>query len=226
MEEITDKKTINTLFKVNQRLEINIDEKQGNVKSYKSRVEEVQSAHLVIAMPMSHGAVISLREGDYFQAKLIIGQLGYQFTSKFISRRLAPLPVWIIAWPSSVTKVQQRSFVRMGVVLPAQVVIKDPDGGEPERLEVLTRDISGGGLEVVLEKRLPHGMQVLVLMKLPGEGAISIVGEVARVHKPLEDREIFWTGIRFIDIQERDRDCIIRYIFKKQLETRRKENRV
>ena len=223
MEEIRDRAFLDTLFRLNQRLEISVDGKHGQIKTYKSRVEEVHPDRLVVAMPMSHGAAVNLKSGEYFQARVIDGQLSYQFSSYFISRQLMPLPVWIVARPDSVVKVQQRSFVRMPMVLPAHVVIKGKQGEEPERLETTTRDISGGGMELVLEKRLAYGTRIQVVMKLPGMGAVAAVGEVARINKPLEEREIFWTGIRFVDIQERDRDTIIHYIFKKQLELRRKE---
>ncbi|HWR38322.1 MAG TPA: flagellar brake domain-containing protein [Patescibacteria group bacterium] len=225
MEEISEKSFIDNLFQVNQRLEIGVNEKHGKINTYKSRIEGVQSDRLVVAMPMFRGAAVSLKEGEYFQVRLIVGQLSYQFSSYFISRQLSPLPVWIIARPGSVTKVQQRSFVRMGGSMAASVVIRPQDDSEPERYDVLTRDISGGGTEIVMDKRLAHGTKLQVVVRLPGMGAVSAVGEVVRVNKPLEDREIYWVGIRFVDIQERDRDNIIHYIFKRQLELRRKENR-
>ena len=94
MEEITDKAALKALFKLNQRLEIGVNEKQGVVSDYKSRIEEVKDDRLVIAMPMAKGAAVSAREGDYIQVKLLLGQLSYLFTSRFISRQLSPLPVW------------------------------------------------------------------------------------------------------------------------------------
>ncbi|MDF2928641.1 MAG: hypothetical protein K0Q75_879, partial [Anaerospora sp.] len=33
---------------------------------------------------------------------------------------------------------------------------------------------------------------------------------------------VFWVGIKFLEVQERDRSKLIKYIFKKQLEQRQK----
>ena len=223
-ENLESKAVLASIFKVNHRLEILVQKEDGTLEIYKSRIEETNSENLVVAMPMSKGVPISLRSGDTFSGRMPSGTLTYQFTSRYIDRQLAPLPVWIISWPYEVTKIQQRAFVRMDIMLPAFLTVKtNTKNNEQEKINAMTKDISGGGLQLILETPFTLGDKIQVMVSIPESGMVTAVAEVTRVQKPQSDRPLFWVSAKFIDIQEKDRSNIIKFIFKKQLELRRKE---
>lgn len=224
-ENLENKAVLKNIFKVNQRLEIILTTNNNQDEQYKSRIEEVAQDFLIVAMPISKGAPVTLRKGEIFSGRVFSDSLTYQFTSVFIDRRLSPLPVWIIGWPYNVTKTQQRSFVRIDIALPAFVTLNTDDNkAEPEKINVMTKDISGGGVQLISEKPLTPGSKIRVAVNVPECGMISAVGEVARSHQPQPERPLFWIGVKFLNIQEKDRTNLIKFIFKKQLEIRRRQH--
>ena len=72
-----------------------------------------------------------------------------------------------------------------------------------------SRDISVGGL--FFDRAIPHaiGSKVTVAFRLPGDdSSIVCMGEIANV----PDEKSFGMGVRFIDLQPRDRDRLKAFI--------------
>ena len=89
----------------------------------------------------------------------------------------------------------------------------------------LAANISGGGLRILLHHQFKIDELVLLEIYVPTEPQPRIVDAVGRVvlcnqnyaaSKQLQ-RESFNTGIEFLFIDERDRDCIVKYISNVQL---------
>jgi c-di-GMP-binding flagellar brake protein YcgR len=210
------------ILKVNQRLEIMLSP-NINTPRFASRVEEIASNEMVIAMPMQKGRPIFLESGRGFYGKIITEGGVYFFKSKFITKRMHPLPVWIAAMPYEVEKMQQRAFVRFDVSQPLQLeYFLDDDVDNAITLKVMTRDLSGGGLQAICEQSIPIGTKLKMAVTLPEDGELELDGEVIRVQKPQEDRQLFWISIKFVGVRNIVRDKISKFIFKKQLEQRQK----
>jgi c-di-GMP-binding flagellar brake protein YcgR len=214
-----------TIFKVNQRFTIMLSKNPGSPQ-FQSRIEEVASDHIVCAMPMIKGRPLILQQGVKFYGKTIIDGIVYFFTSKLLDKKIFPLPVWIIDLPYDIQRIQQRSFVRVDAMLPVelrQIAEESPknlDNSIP--LKVLTKDISGGGAQLILNEPVKIGTRLTLIIEVPDMEAIETIGEVIRVEKPKQDRDIFWIGIKFLDLQEAFRNKLIRFIFRKQLEQKQK----
>jgi len=210
------------IVKVNQRLEIMLS-KNNNTPRFTSRVEELTSDEMVIAMPMQKGRPIILESGRGFYGKIITESGVYIFKSKFLSKRMYPLPVWVVTLPYEIEKTQQRAFVRFDVSQPLQIeYFLDDDSENAITLKVMTRDLSGGGLQAICEQSIKIGTKVNMTLTLPEEGDLEVDGEVIRVQKPQKDRQLFWVSIKFVDTRNIVRDKISRFIFRKQLEHRQR----
>jgi c-di-GMP-binding flagellar brake protein YcgR len=216
---------LDNILKVNQRLEIVLS-KNPNTPQFTSRVEELDSDHMTIAMPMKKGRPIVLESGQEFYGKIYDEGGVYLFKSKFISQRMEPLPVWVATLPHDIEKTQQRDFVRFDVAQP--ILINYSSYRDPEQLEslkVITKDLSGGGVQAVCEKNIRIGTKVHMIISLSDDDDdddIEVDGEVLRVNKPQMDRQLFWISIKFIGARNTIRDKISRFIFKKQLEQRQR----
>ncbi len=211
------------IFKVNQRIEIIVPGRDGLAEQYRSRIEDVTTENMTIAMPMSKGLPVLMRRGEIFFGRTVINSLAFEFTSVLLAKQINPLPIWIVAVPYNIKKIQQRAFVRLDVALPVQIA-KMEDGqviDEPV-INAVTKDISGGGIQIATTNEWKIGTNLLVTVNYPDIGPITLNGEVVRVQQPQPDRVLFWVGIKFLEIGERDRGNIIKFIFKKQLEQRRK----
>lgn len=197
--------------------------KNSNTPRLASRVEEIASDEMVIAMPMQKGRPIFLESGRGFYGRIITEGGVYFFKSKFLKKRMYPLPVWIVAMPYEIEKMQQREFVRFDVSQPLQLeYLPEDDADHTISLKVITRDLSGGGLQAICEQPIKIGTKVKMIISLPDDGDLEVAGEVIRVQKPQDDRQLFWISVRFVDVRSIIRDKISRFIFKKQLEHRQK----
>ena len=207
-------------MKVNQRLEITLLH-NTKIEHYNSRIEEITPTCMLLAMPISKGYPIILQAGDYFYGKVIVEGSAYKFTCNYYDKRAHPLPVWVVSLPYDIKKVQLRAFVRISVALPAKIHFFPLEEHVP--LDLCTKDVAGGGVQVVAKHSIPIGTKLQLSLTVPDAGILDINSEVVRVEQPQQERAIFWIGIKFIDIPEKDRSKIIKYIFKKQLERRNRK---
>lgn len=178
---------------------------------------------MVIAMPMSKGFPVLVQQGQNFTAKLILDGKVYQFNSTLLHKVAYPLPVWEISLPKEWTKIQQRAFVRIRTTIPAKLKTYDPASLQfSEPISVLSRDLSGGGMQIVSKHSIEQGTKVQLEIELPDTGPLTFNGQVVRSEQSQTSHSVFWVGIKFQDMSERERSKIIRYIFKKQLDNRQK----
>jgi c-di-GMP-binding flagellar brake protein YcgR len=213
--------TINrSLFRINQRIDISLT-KDIIGEFYHSRIEEITDKYILIAMPMSKGFPIFLAKGGTFYGKAVHNTSVYQFTSKLVEKRAFPIPVWVIAEPYDVIKIQNRAFVRIDARIQVKLrVVLENDNFEV--VDASTKDISGGGILVVSKDELRTGTYLKLSIDIPAYETVHCNGLIVRVEKPQEDLSVYWAAIRFTDIAECERSKIIKYIFKKQLERRQR----
>ncbi|WP_281252382.1 flagellar brake protein [Sporomusa malonica] len=207
---------------MNQRIEVIVPNRSGLAEKYRSRIEDITD-NMVIAMPMSKGVPIMLQRGEVFFGRLVEDCVAYEFTTSLIAKQLQPLPAWIITLPYDVKKIQQRAFVRIDTALPVQIAeIIDGKVVEDKIINAVTKDISGGGVQIAINRHWHIGTNLLITVNYPEIGPVTLRSQVIRVQQPQPDREVFWVGIKFLEINEKDRGNIIKFIFKRQLEQRRK----
>ncbi|HWR43147.1 flagellar brake protein [Sporomusa sp.] len=211
------------IFKINQRIEVFVPSRSGLVEQYRSRIEDINADNMVIAMPMTKGLPVMLQRGEVFFGRVVSNFSAFEFTSSLIAKQLQPLPVWIIAAPYNLKKIQQRAFVRVDAALPVQITeIVDGKVVEDTIVNAVTKDISGGGLQIATTRLWQIDTELMVTVNYPDIGPLTLRSKVMRIQQPQPDRTVFWVGIKFLEISERDRGNIIKFIFKKQLEQRRK----
>lgn len=152
------------------------------------------------------------------QGRVVVESLPYVFVSSLFKESYLPEPTWFIAVPHLFTPIQQREYVRILVNLPVSAWLINPSG-MPENLMI--NEISGGGLRLVAQQPYTIGTILNLRFNLP-DTMIEVVGRVVRSIKPNPQKDIFWIGLMFSDITEQQRNKIVRYIFQKQMEWRRK----
>ncbi len=205
---------------MNQRLAILLP-KEKSFEQYSSRVEEVSESKLLVAMPMSKGSPVLMETGGHFYAKVFADSGIYGFDTSLLGKMIRPLPLWSISIPKEMKKVQQRAFVRLDVSLPAELEYSD-ENGEIVSLKAATKDLGGGGLQIITDRPLMVRDCFQVYIKLPDNEAVQAKVEVVRCYKPQEERDLYWSAVKFVEINENYRDRIIRFIFRRQLEQRQK----
>jgi c-di-GMP-binding flagellar brake protein YcgR len=96
----------------------------------------------------------------------------------------------------------------------------DPDSCSEEMATYGTaQNISGAGVNLILEEALEAGQLVLISLSVPGFsiGFLQAYGEVVRV-APFEgqNQESFETSVKFLVISEEEREKLIAYAFQRQ----------
>jgi len=192
----------------------------NNLVRYSSIIEELTDEHMYLAMPMDKGVPVLLLPGTVVRGRLIVNSTVWEFTGKYIDKVAMPLPMWIIEKPTELRKVQLRNHVRLKTMLTIKIKLIDDEGNEDGPLEVTTKDISGGGVCIITRQELLPNTKLTIAIDLPDFGYIETGGVVLRGAK-LPDLDVYWNAVKFSDIKERDRELIIKYIFKRLTQQRR-----
>jgi hypothetical protein len=105
---------------------------------------------------------------------------------------------------------ERRKFVRLNARLPVACVVLPDAGAQP----VTTRDVSGGGARLFVERELGPGTSLQVALELPGlERPVHALGEVvwsetSETAAAGERQRSIEAGIRWSEISPQDRDAL------------------
>lgn len=211
-------------LKPNQLVNIEILEKTGVSSRYPSRVENIGDQEIVLASPIKNRVAFFVPPGSdinvWYWDKIAI----YTFTCKVIRNINKDIPLLTVEKPQKIEKVQKRDHVRIRISIDVFLSYTDKNG-ELKEIWCKTRDISGGGMMLVLHKPLLSDIDELVNMefKLDSE-LIQTKGKVVRNSWESDsdgvERNI--VGVEFKDLANKNTQVIIQYVFQKQIELRRK----
>lgn len=208
---------ISRVFRPNRRVSLGIKRKNEKgeevVSYYPSRIELVREEELWVAAPQEKGALVPIGAGEKLSVYVLGENEIFHFEGEVKSRlRKENMAFLILNLPREVEREQRRDYVRIDIVQP--LLIKK-DG---ESFSGYTKNLSGGGMLASFSGErdfLEVGEEVVFSLFLPD---ISIIGkaEVARKDDP------YSYAFQFAEITDQDREEIIRYIFKQQIELRKK----
>jgi c-di-GMP-binding flagellar brake protein YcgR len=213
------------LPEVNQKVELRVLNGPF-AAAYSTYVDEAGHKGIKVVHPAVGGKPIPLAPGDAVRLEYAVpGMARVSFLTRVTALEAENVPIVIVALPDKekVERFQQRDFVRLEAELKLLYYVVSTPEATPRPGGVFrshTRDISGNGAQILCPESYPPGTQLDIHLEL-GDRVIHAVGEVIRKVQQLSPRE-FWMGIRFVGLDERDRDVIIRYIFSEQRERRRR----
>ena len=177
--------------------------------------------------------------GFYYDAKKRV----YMFQSRVLGRVIQNIPMYRLSIPETLYKVQRRDYVRVPITIPIVYAKISPEGtgsagdvsahgplpsaGKGKASPVLWEnatvlDLSGGGMNLSADNPLEPEQQIWIQIDTEGL-KMKAKGKVVRCRaRRISDLKTYSMGIKFIDITERDRDRIIRFVFKKLTDMRKK----
>lgn len=210
------------------RLARDIDILEKNPKTeeqsiYLSRIEEIGEKSIIITPPFLKGSyckIIQAEIGKELSARVASEGCSYFFESNLISFNENSNDLWEISLPTNVRRMQRRQYVRLAIMLDVTIEFFD---GKNKIITTVTKDISAGGVQVVLEKPIPDDLEVMISLPLTDKVAVESSGEIIRVIFPKTPRGLFTTAIKFNGIPAEKQEQITKYIFHKEVERRQKE---
>lgn len=219
------------IFRENERIEV-FDEIEKIY--YKSIIQEVNRDNIAIGVPMGNQEQLFLYKNQVKTFRIIYQDAHYYFKSKILGRKKSNnLLLFLIAWPSEVKRIQQRAFFRFPCsfqiyywILPAEEAEGRRENklpfeelveplGPPEK--GLMADISGGGLQLVTSYGIPKGS--ILALRLPifskkEKRTFEVLGKIVWANTPNnETARQHRHAVEFLDIEEKLREEIIRFIF-------------
>lgn len=214
------------IFSLTQKVDVIVEDPETNQRRiYFSRIEDMtEEESLTISAPFRRGFYLPPWQNRAVSARVTANNCAYLFKSTLIRYVTEPIPLWILAWPSEISKLQMRSFVRLDIVLDIKLEILDDHLLEENRIvNTLTRDISAGGLRAVFSRNIPPETKVKITLPLPDGAVVEASGQIIRIIPPEVPGDRQTAAIEFTEINERVRGQIVKFIFRKQVERRRKE---
>lgn len=206
-------------------------EKQADdeeLQQFRCRVVEKKGSTLYIDYPINTktGRTDFFPNGTFLFAYFVgEDQSIYKFYTEIVNRKREKVPMLLIRFDQNkLTKIQRREYVRVNANL--DVSISDPEG-ELDTFTTITKDISGGGLAVILppdvevRPAIPLDLVIVLRMKDDKIDYVFTQAEAIRVFNQSEDSKQL-LSMKFINIYEQDRQKIIQFCFETQLKARRK----
>lgn len=212
------------LFQLTKKIDIIVEDPNSRQRHiYFSRIEDIGADSITIAAPYRRGFYLPPWPGRKFHGRIVADNCAYLFTSTIVRFVTDPIPLWVIATPADLKKIQMRSHVRLDIVLDVTLELAGEEEDGNLVVSTLTRDISAGGLRVAVAQPLPPGTKLKVILPLPEASTIEAMAEVIRDIPPDNPGDKHAAAVAFTTIKEKDRGEIVKFIFKKQVERRKKE---
>ncbi|MDK2896281.1 MAG: hypothetical protein PWP04_401 [Candidatus Atribacteria bacterium] len=209
---------IEQVFQTNRKISLGIQRKsengQAEIRYYPSRIEGVNQKEVLIAAPQERGELVPVAVAEEIEVYVVGERETFYFQTRVKDRlRKDNLAFLVLELPIKVIRRQRRNFVRLDLCLP--VVVKK----EGNAFSGATKDLSGGGMLVSFDA-LPETLEVgdTVWFSLEIETLSRIMGKARAVRKESPTEYAF----QFTNIASSDRERIIKLIFRKQIEMRRK----
>lgn len=106
-------------------------------------------------------------------------------------------------------RLQRREWARAEAVRPARI---EPVGRPEDAIETWTLDLSAGGVRLAGPKGLNLGDRIILRVRLDDQHEI-VIAATAEVARETEDGHV---GVRIEEIDEVDRERIVRFVFEQQ----------
>ncbi|MGI6036945.1 MAG: flagellar brake protein [Limnochordia bacterium] len=184
---------------------------------YKSRIEGISETELYLALPTHRRIPIRFPVGTEIRLSYLSDEPGRGCrwigeTTVKDSIEDGPIPMLIVRHPQVWIRKQDRRHVRVPCHLPVKVY-----RGE-EVFKGQIQDLSGGGMRINLPEPL-EPEEIIEVEFCPGP-LVRLQAQVVRRIDSQRERGVF--ALEFVELTDKERDLLIKYVFNLQRELRQK----
>jgi c-di-GMP-binding flagellar brake protein YcgR len=207
-------------------------------QEYKSRIEDIESNVLHVAVPTERGQLVMIPIGQHVTLSVLTVTSANLFVEgEIMGRRMQPLPVLVIR-PIRIELNQQRNFHRVRIrVEPNSLwlwtgadgdtltVGNDGDADMWRGIGGTIVDISGGGVGLLSDIELAKDAIVRLKFRLPlTDEPLEARGRITICRPRLSGKDTkYLAGIQFEGLSRGDQDRLARVIHQYQIEERRRQ---
>jgi c-di-GMP-binding flagellar brake protein YcgR len=200
----------------NQLVELHVETNSG-LEIYRTRVEDAFDDLLIVGAPIKQGVLVPIRIGTrlnvQFRVYRSVNEGRYNNEAIVEKRFRANVPLLQLRMLGSWEKIQERYFLRVPVSIDCLFEVLSEDEAERTPQSGVMLDLSGGGFLLRTSRPLQPNDGIRVSFNLK-DTQITANAVVARL---VEADAGFDYGICFVDIPERLRQVIIKFVFQRQI---------
>lgn len=172
----------------------------------------------VVSGPITKSTIVPVFINENIEIVYIVKDKGrYKFEAIVLKKEEKNVYKLVVKKIGEVKRLQQRKFYRFNINLPVKKFFLLEIGNKQKIIEekCLTKDISGSGIKLLSNYKHTVNDIVECLFEIDNK-EIHIKGRVIRVGEIEESPFRYELGIYFSDIKKKDREDIIKYIFKQE----------
>ncbi len=183
---------------------------------YFSRVQEHSKDSILIGSPLEAAfRIVSI--GETVRVDFRCENALYTFSSTVVEKKKQRGKVLLVLKaPESLQKVDRREFFRLKVSVPVRYRVLPAAAGARYKT-TSTKNLSGGGLLLLLDEPVAIGTMLDLGIELEGEEGktemLLCLGRVATIREEGNRPEV---GVAFVDIEEKDRERLFRFLFARE----------
>ncbi|NEZ45908.1 flagellar protein [Clostridium niameyense] len=207
----------NVEFHVNKKVEIEWEDGY-----YICTIQDVTEDNIYVNIPVKDGKYLPLHAREKVTALYFVKNYIFRFHTIVVGRKVDKILLIALKKPQKLVRVQRRNFVRISVVLKTSgALIKEIDDIHNIKEGILPNpqfdffnmtilDLSGGGARISTEKDLELKQEIILNIPFKEE-TITVKGRIVRKCRDKGRSNIY--GIKFLELEDKNRETIIRFIF-------------
>ncbi len=197
-------------------------------RKYRTVVErQIDHESILIYSPIEKGHVLPVREGEQLELVFVVLDPEnnkydvYSFMTVVVARQVQDsIPMLMVRSLSKPKKVQRRDFYRLNIVKSILIESITDDS----TIEVITQDISAGGMQAISPKQLNVGSEYLVYMNIFTDFPIVLSAKILSSDPRDSEYTKYVNRFYFTNIDKKVQSEMIRQINHLQvLEIRRRK---
>ncbi|MBD3246368.1 MAG: hypothetical protein GF333_05090 [Candidatus Omnitrophica bacterium] len=203
----------------------------GNpVESYPSEIVSVKSSEISIQTPVKKTSFVELPKNAEVDVDLFTPDFGkISFRTRVREQNWSGKKVTKLACPRTLQRTQMRAYYRLDIIRDVEYIIAEGKGakkntGKRPVFFGLTRDISEGGIQLIGNKGVPAGTFLWLKIKLSERYSVRGLGQVLRAGRT-QNQSKYSLGIKFVKMEQEDKEILRRFIFSKGRESFQGRNR-
>ena len=214
-------KNIEDYLDVNTRITISL-RKEGYTGLYDSRIEDIEKNVLLIAQPSADGVPVPMVPGTKAVVEFVNNSGRFRFETEIRGRRNSGnMTLAELAIPKTMTRNQLREFFRVDTRIKAKIkifysAVPDKNMRIPHKsIDCMVADVSGGGGRLITSAWIEKDQSFLLDLSQAMPELENLSCTAIRIKRIQEKTEV---SFKFNFTKESERNQIIKYVFKRQIE--------
>lgn len=214
----------NNFLEVGEKIEI-IRKDNKKDKCYSSQIlDAVNENTFIVSGPIYKRSLIFLHIDEVIDIVWTRKNKGkYKFNAIVEKRYLKKLYTIRIRKLGDIARLQQRKYYRFETNIPVKktLLIGKEDDEKNTKEYCMTKNISGNGMKLMCNFKHSLGDKIHCYFSIYDQ-VILVIGEVVRIEKIDAYGFNYAIGIKFLNIEEQEKDAIVKYIFDQERRLRNK----